>query len=149
MSSLSKAKFILYLVAIFVAGGVTGAIIAVRTEKQIMAEPPRPERFEPRLEPRYLKERFQTKLGLTPEQSTVIEPILEKMSQELKTTRMEATKRCSGILKTYYDQIARELTAEQRLKLDEMSKDRRENSHRRFHPSPESFRKSNAPPPDP
>ncbi len=110
-------------------------------------EAPRPAR----LETRYLKERFQSKLGLTPEQSKVIEPILEKMSDDLKSVRQDTSKRISALMKTSYDQIARQLTPEQRKKLDEMQKDRhedrREPPHKR-RPWPDSFRKSNAPPQD-
>ena len=145
MNSLSKTKLILYLVAIFVAGGVTGAVVALKADKQMMTEAPRPAR----LETRYLRDRFQSKLGLTPEQSHVIEPILEKMSEDLKSIRQDATKRISAIMKTSYDQISKQLTPEQRQKLDEMQKDHREDHreppHRRK-PWLDSPRKSNSPP---
>ena len=52
MNHLSKTKLILYLAAIFVAGGVTGATVAVKAAKQIMTEAPRTGPFEAR----YLKE---------------------------------------------------------------------------------------------
>jgi len=42
MNRLSKTKLICYLAAIFVAGGVTGATVAVKATKQMMAETPRP-----------------------------------------------------------------------------------------------------------
>ena len=148
MSSLSKTKLILYLLAIFVAGGVTGAMVALKADKQMMTEAPRPAR----LETRYLRDRFQSKLGLTPEQSLMVEPILEKMSEDLKSIRQDATKRISAIMKTSYDQIAKQLTPEQRKKLEEMQKERhddhREPPHRRFKPWSDSPRKSNSPPPD-
>lgn len=145
MNSLSKTKLILYLMAIFVAGGVTGAVVALKADKQMMTEAPRPAR----LETRYLRDRFQSKLGLTPAQSQVIEPILEKMSEDLKSIRQDATKRISAIMKTSYDQISKQLTPEQRQKLDEMQKDHREDHreppHRRK-PWLDSPRKSNSPP---
>ena len=37
----SKPKLIFYLAAIFLVGGVTGATVAVKATKQIMAEPPK------------------------------------------------------------------------------------------------------------
>ena len=145
MSGVSKTKLILYLAAIFIAGGVTGAAIALKTSRQMTAEIPRPGR----LDTRYLKERFQTKLALTPEQAKIIEPILERMSEDLKSVRQDTTKRISGIMKNSYEQIGKELTPEQRIKLDEMQKDRheerREPPHRRWKPWSDS-RKSNSPP---
>jgi Spy/CpxP family protein refolding chaperone len=149
MNGLSKTKLTLYLAAIFLAGGVSGAMLALRVSRQTMAEAPRPGR----LDARYLKERFQSRLALTPEQAKVIEPILEKMSEELKSVRQDATKRISAIMKSFYDQIGKELTPDQRQKLDEMQKDHhpehREGPHKRFKPSPDSFRRSNSPPQDP
>lgn len=142
MNGISKAKLILYLAIIFAAGGVTGAMFAARATKQMMAaEAPRPGR----LESRYLKERFQSKLKLTPEQSKVIDPILEKMSDELKNVRQDCTKRISTIMKSSYDQIGKQLTAEQRRKLDEMQKDHREPPHKRPRSWGEPFRKPSAP----
>jgi len=135
MNGLSKTKLFMYLAAIFIAGGVTGATVAVKASKQ-MAEAPR---FG-HLEAHYLKEHFQSKLSLTPEQAQVIEPILDKMSEDLKSVRAETTKRITAIVKTSYDQIGKELTPEQRVKLEEMKKDRQENNHRRFKHPPESPR---------
>jgi len=150
MTGLSKTKLIFYLAAIFVAGGITGAAIALKTSKQMLTEPPRPVR----LETRYLRERFQAKLALTPEQSKVIEPILEKMSEDLKSIRQDTTKRISAIMKTAYEQIGNELTPDQRKKLEEMQKDRhddrREPPHKKWQwKGPEPSRKSNSPPQKP
>ena len=139
MNGLSKTKLFMYLAAIFIAGGVTGATVAVKASKQ-MAEAPR---FG-HLEAHYLKERFQSKLSLTPEQAQVIEPILEKVSDDLKGIRTDCTKRIGGIMKNAYEQIGKELTADQRVKLEQMKKDRPENNHRRFKPEPPH--KSNSPP---
>ena len=36
MTGLSKTKLIFYLAAIFVAGGITGAAIALKTSKQML-----------------------------------------------------------------------------------------------------------------
>jgi Spy/CpxP family protein refolding chaperone len=147
MNGLSKTNLILYLAAIFVAGGVTGATVALKASKQMMAEAPPPGR----LDARYLKERFQSKLKLTPEQSTVIEPILEKMSEDLKSIRQDTTKRISATMKASYDQIGKSLTPEQRQKLDEMRKDHREDRREPPHKRkwwPDSPRKSNSPPQD-
>jgi len=46
MNHLSKTKFICYLAAIFFAGGITGATVAVAVTKQMMAEAPRPGRMD-------------------------------------------------------------------------------------------------------
>ncbi len=145
MNKLSKTQFVLYLVAIFVAGGVTGAAIALKTSKQMMAEAPAPSRIDAR----YLKQRYESKLNLTPEQSQVVEPILEKMSDDLKSIRQDTSKRISGMMKTSYDQMGKCLSSEQRAKLEEMRKDHREDRHepqRKRKPWFESVRKTNAPP---
>jgi len=139
MNRLSKTKLICYLAAIFVAGGVTGATVAMKATKQMAQAPP-----PGRIEARYLKERFQSKLNLTAEQAKVLEPILEKVSDDLKAIRSDSTKRIGGIMKNAYEQISKELTADQRVKLEQMKKDRPENNHRRFKPEPSH--KSNSPP---
>jgi len=72
------------------------------SDKQMMAETPRPGRIEAR----YLKERFQSKLSLTAEQAMVIEPILEKVSDDLSRS-LGLHQRIGGIMKNAYDQIAR------------------------------------------
>ena len=142
MNHLSKAKFISYLVAIFLAGGVTGATVAVSVTRQMVAEPP----HSGRMDARYLKERFRSKLDLSPEQAEIVEPILEKTSEELKSIRAETSKRIGLVMKNSYELIGKELTSEQRIKLEEMKKDRLENNHRKFKSSPDSVRKSNSPP---
>src|SRR6185369_14561846 len=142
MNRLSKSKLICYLAAIFIAGGVTGATVAVKATKQMMTEAPRPGRIEAR----YLKERFQSKLSLTPEQAKVVEPILEKVSEDLKSIRSDCTKRIGGIRKNAYEQIGKELTPEQRVKLEQMKKDRPENGHRRSKSLSDGSHKSNSPP---
>jgi len=148
MNRLSKTKLILYLAAIFVAGGVTGAMVALKADKQATTEAPR----VARLETRYLRDRFQSKLNLTPEQSQVIEPILEKMSDDLKSVRQDCSKRIAAVMKASYDQIAKKLTPEQRKKLEEMQKehrdDHREPPHRRSKPWWDGPRKSNSAPQD-
>ena len=128
MNNLTKTKLISYLAAIFLAGGVTGATVAVTAAKQLAAKPPR----IGHIETRYLKERFQSKLGLTPEQTKSIEPILENMSEQLKSIRAETSKRIAAVMKNSCDQIGKDLTPEQRHKLEEMKKDRLENDHRKF-----------------
>jgi gas vesicle protein len=139
MNNLTKTKLISYLAAIFLAGGVTGATVAVTAGKQMMAEPPR----NGHIETRYLKERFQSKLGLTPEQIRSIEPILETMSEQLKNIRGETSKRIAAVVKNSYDQIGKDLTPEQRQKLEEMKRDRQDNSRRKFKSPGEWPRKSN------
>ena len=99
------------------------------------------------MEARDLKERFSAKLGLTPEQSRTIEPMLEKMSEDLKAVRIETTRHISSIVKNAYEQIGKGLTAEQRQKLEEMQKGHHENWHRHFNGfRSESQRRSNSPP---
>ena len=142
MNSLSKTKIILYLIAIFAAGGVTGATVAVKATKQMMAETPR----TGRMEARYLKEKFQSKLNLTPEQSKVIDPLLDKMSEDLKSIRAETSRRIGMVMKSSYEQIGKELTAEQRVQLETMKKDHSDSTHRRSKLFPDSSRRSNAPP---
>ena len=117
--------------------------MAVKATKQ-MAEAPR----TTHMEARYLKDRFRSKLGLTADQAKVVDPILDKMSLDLKAVRSETTRRISAIVKSSYEQIGKELTPEQRAKLEEMKKERSESGHRKFKSPPDSLRKSNSPPQD-
>jgi Spy/CpxP family protein refolding chaperone len=61
----------LVLTAIFVAGGLSGGLVAFRWARQHLARPPAPDVWVPRQ-----FERFARQLELTPEQRQRIQPIL-------------------------------------------------------------------------
>ncbi|MBS0659929.1 MAG: periplasmic heavy metal sensor [Verrucomicrobia bacterium] len=118
----SRWKIVLALVAIFVAGAVTGAYLP-HTLRRWGGGPPRPSEEEMA---RHLQHRFRRTLSLTPEQEAKVNPLLEESARNLRNLRAESEKKVVETMEALHRQIRTLLTPEQQLKLEEMEKRRRE-----------------------
>ena len=123
MKYLTKGKIILYLAAIFVAGGVTGAVIGWREIKEKKWEPPTTKGICD-----YFRKRLQVELGLNADQVQQLEPLLQKRVKAMEEIRTRTVQQIDELLRTSDAEIADalKLTADQRAKLQEMEKNRRE-----------------------
>jgi hypothetical protein len=131
MNHLSKAKIILYLSAIFVAGGVTGAVWhqATATHGSKDKSPaPSPKRICD-----WLRERLQTEFQLNDEQVKTLEPLLEKRRRGMEEIRNKTIEEFEALKKNSNHEIAEalNLNPDQRAKLDRIDKGRRESSAQR------------------
>src|SRR5437868_3365616 len=80
MNFLSRSKIAAYLVAIFIAGGISGTVVAWSVARQSSArQPPTMERVCDRM-----RQKLQRRLNLTPEQLSRIDPILQQTERELR-----------------------------------------------------------------
>ncbi len=125
MKYLSKGKIVLYLAAIFVAGGVTGGVIGWRETREKGWERPTQTKMCD-----YFRKRLQEKLGLNPDQVQQLEPLLQKRVKAMEEVHNRTVQQIDELLRSSDDEIAvaLKLTADQRAKLQEMGKNRREHS---------------------
>ena len=121
MSPFSKWKTIGYAVAIFVAGGISGGALGVYETKSHLFEPPREQEMA-----LHWRKRLQDKLELTPDQMATINPIIDNGVAQLRSIRIDTMERLNKIFEDSYAKISAVLTPDQRTKLDQMDKERRE-----------------------
>jgi len=121
MSQVSKWKTIGYAAAIFVTGAVSGGALGVYETKANFFAPPREAEMEGRIETR-----LQKKLDLTPDQVAKIHPIIQNAASELHAIRMDMAQRVNKVFEDSYAQLSALLNPDQKAKLDQMQKERRE-----------------------
>ena len=124
-------KISLSLVAIFLAGTVTGAVLTLRVIKRIASQQGQFEKL-----PDLILSRMQARLGLTPEQTTRIQPAVEQAAKELRDLRSRAGTTIFTTLTTMDAQIERELTSEQKPQFEKIRREIRSRLHLRPPPKP-------------
>ena len=108
-------KSIAYAAAIFVVGGGTGACLALGLIRHPRGGPPRSAEMAQRM-----RETLRTELDLTPVQTKKIDPLVEKLGAEMRAIHIETMERVRKLIDSAHDQIAAELTPEQKRKLEAM-----------------------------
>jgi hypothetical protein len=130
MKNLTKRKAISYLLAIFLAGAATGALVGYTSVKhKPPPPPPRPEEMAG-----HIIDRLKTKLGLSGEQLVNIEPLVQQACAEMQVIQRESGKRVGQVFQDLNQRMAEYLTAEQKVKLDEMERERQEFWRKRSRP---------------
>jgi hypothetical protein len=136
MTGFSKWKTIGYAAAIFVAGGISGGALGVYEERSHLNVPPREQETALRL-----RNHLQSRLDLSPDQVAKIDPIIDSAASGIRSIRVDSAQRINKVLDDSYAQISAVLTPDQRVKLDQMQKERHDlierhwsDSHR--HPGP-------------
>ena len=119
-------KVSLSLVAIFLAGTVTGAVLTLRVVKRVAAEQARFERL-----PDQILARMKSRLALTPEQATRLQPAVAQAARDLRDLRKQAGASIAQTLNTLDTQIERELLPEQKPKFEQLRRDIRTRLHLR------------------
>jgi hypothetical protein len=122
MNPLAKWKVVTYMVVLFAAGAVTGSVVSYRVGKRVQNRPRSPVD--------YIRARYD-KLDLSPDQAKKIEPMIEAAGAQLRREQMDYMKRIHQIKVEFNGKIAGELTPEQKQKLDEMDRQRRQDQERR------------------
>jgi len=128
MSELTRGKVILYLTAIFLIGAVAGAVGGYTAARQKPFRPPPPPRFEDMAT--HIRNRYQTKLELTPEQLSKINPLIDGHCADFKAMQKEGMEKMSKLTEKFNQQLAEQLTPEQKVKFEAIEKERRERMHR-------------------
>lgn len=127
MNQLTTSKVIAYLTLIFIAGGATGAVVTLKTAHVREAQPPSMEKVCTRIQ-----DRLRTKLSLTDEQLKKLQPIFEETGVELRAIRAQAIHETDKVICSAHQQISKELSPEQKVKLEQFDSERREWMRRRL-----------------
>ncbi len=114
-------KVILVLIGIFTAGGVTGGFVTLRVTKNRILNRPVPEEWAPR----HLK-RLAERLDLTPDQQEQIRPIVRRNMEQLNRVRSQTMAETQAIVEGMQREVSAQLTAEQRIKFEQMNREQRE-----------------------
>jgi len=117
MNHLTKNKIIFYLALIFVAGGVTGAVIGWGGANE---KPPRP--WDHKKICSKLRDRMQSELSLTSAQVQQLEPLLERRIKGVEEIRSRTVREIEGLFRKSNQEIAvaLHLTPAQQAKLEQM-----------------------------
>src|SRR5262249_20884161 len=121
-------KLIAGFLLVFIAGGITGAFVGGSYARYHFFELHHPERIGGRM-----KERLRTELNLTPEQLAKISPILDKTTDHLGDFRRVSGRGVHEIIIDDHQQMAAQLTNEQKQKLTKIEERHRQWRPRRFH----------------
>ena len=103
------------LIAIFVAGAVTGGILTIRAMKYEM-----PRRIEVPPGTPFSVDRWLAHLHLTPNQDQKVRPIIEQVDNELRNLRALDLREIEGILDRARDRMNAVLTPDQQERLQQM-----------------------------
>ena len=125
-------KLIAGFLLVFIAGGITGAFVGGSYARYHFFELHHPERIGGQM-----KERLRAELNLTPEQLAKISPIIDKTTAQLRYIRRDTARRVHEIITGAHQQMATQLTDEQRQKLTQIEERHRQWRHRRFHDRPD------------
>jgi hypothetical protein len=122
MNHLTKSKIILYLALIFVAGGITGAVISWGETKQKSSR-----QWDHKKMCSHFRDRMQSELGLTTAQVQQLEPLLEKRVRGMEEIRSRTVKEIEELFHKSNEEIAAalQLTKAQRVKLEQMEDKRK------------------------
>jgi len=134
MTALGKRKLAAYVVAIFLAGAGSGALIAWQVVRRIPVTPLPAAEIGARL-----RARFQSRLDLTPEQVQKINPLIDQAMRRVEIIRGETASHVFANVSNLHEQVLLVLTPEQKAKFEQLEGERREYLRQKFGPA------SNAP----
>ena len=131
MSWLKHWKVILALVALFLLGAATGVVGTLKVVKRFIESRTNPERMS-----QSMLQEYHRRLRLTPEQVERIRPILQRTGREMWELRTEMSGRTLQVIRLAQDEIAGELTPEQREEFSQVNKEMRERYKQAGPPGP-------------
>lgn len=111
MSTFRQLQIVFVLLAIFVVGGVSGALLTVRVVKKSAAKALQPQNLAASAARHY-----QQELELTPKQVEELRPVFQQTAKELAQSRRDMYQ----ALQRMQEQMDRTLTAPQREKFAEV-----------------------------
>jgi Spy/CpxP family protein refolding chaperone len=133
MSALSKWKLGVYVLALFLAGGGSGAFIAWQVCRRTPVAPVPPAEIGA-----HLRARFQSQLALTPDQTQKIDPMIDQAMRRLEVIRKETASQVFANVSTMHEQMLTVLTPEQKVKFEVLERERRERLLQKFGPATNS-----------
>lgn len=138
MSKARSGRVILYALLIFLAGAVTGVLVAPMVGRTFIRPPQAKDMSH------HMLEYLQSGLNLTAEQTAQIKPLIEKTGADMEVIHHETMKRVLARIAQTHAQISVLLTPEQQAKFTKMQAEHRKQM-RHDHP----FLLPPGPPPPP
>ncbi len=120
-------KLIVGFILVFIAGAITGAFLGGLYARHLFFE-----FHQPALIGARMKERLRTELNLTPDQVAKVSPIIDKTAAQLQKVRQETGRRVHEIMTEAHQEMAANLTDEQRQKLQQIEERHRRWRHNRW-----------------
>jgi Spy/CpxP family protein refolding chaperone len=133
MTSLSKRKLAMYVLAIFLAGAGSGGLVGWQLGRRVPVTPLSPGEIGNRL-----RARFQSRLDLTPDQVQKIDPMIEQAMRRVETIRRETARSVFANVSNLHQQMLTVLTPEQKTKFEELEHQRRQYLRQKFGPETNS-----------
>jgi Spy/CpxP family protein refolding chaperone len=130
MTAISKRKLSLYVLAIFLAGGGSGALIGWQLCRRMPVAPVPPAELGARL-----GARFQSGLNLTPEQAQQIGPMIDQAMHRVEAIRKETASHVFANVSNLHEQVLLVLTPEQKVRFEELERERRDYLRQKFGPA--------------
>jgi Spy/CpxP family protein refolding chaperone len=121
-------RIVLYAVLIFLAGALTGALVAPMIGRSFMRLPNSHQMS------RLMLAHLRSGLDLTAEQEAKIKPLVEKTCADMEAIHHETTQRVVDRLTETSEKISAFLTPEQRVKLKKMEAEHRLHIRHFHHP---------------
>jgi hypothetical protein len=131
MNDVMRWRMIGYMIALFVAGAVTGAAVMGRTASVQTLKVGRSEEIAS-----LIRQRFAL-LHLTHEQKEEFEPWIKEASLSLEKSHLECLVQCSKAVDKLYAQIEKELSPEQKDELKKLEAERLNTLKQKFNFTPE------------
>ena len=119
MNNSRVLRIVVYATLIFLAGAITGALVAPKVGRHFM-RPPRPEEMS-----RHMLEHLQSELHLTESQATKIKPLIENTGREMDQIRRDTTQRVRARIAETNAQISQLLTPEQEVSFQKLQAEHR------------------------
>ena len=133
MTSPGKWKLGVYVLAVFLAGAGSGALVAWQVCRRTPVAPVPPAEIGARL-----RARFQSQLALTPEQVQKIDPMINQAMRRVEAIRKETASQVFANVSTLHEQMLTVLTPEQKVKFEELERERRNYLRQKFGPATNS-----------
>ena len=133
MTPPGKWKLGVYVLAVFLAGAGSGALVAWQVCRRTPVAPVPPAEIGARL-----RARFQSQLALTPEQVQKIDPMINQAMRRVEAIRKETASQVFANVSDLHEQMLTVLTPEQKVKFEELERERRNYLRQKFGPATNS-----------
>jgi Spy/CpxP family protein refolding chaperone len=133
VTALGKWKLGIYVLAIFLAGGGSGAFIAWQVCRRTPVAPVPPTEIGARL-----RTRFQSQLALTSEQVQRVDPMIDQAMRRVEAIRKDTASQIFANVSDLHGQMLTVLTPEQKVKFEELERERRDYLRQKFGPATNS-----------
>ncbi len=130
MTSLGKRKLAIYVLAIFLAGAGSGALVAWQVSRRVPVPPLTPAEIGARL-----RAQFQSGLDLTPEQRQKVDPMIDQAMRRVEAIRQETASHVFANVSQLHEQMLTVLTPEQKTKFEALERERRDHLRQKFGPA--------------